>query len=221
MLKFAYPQENEREMLKNASDELISGAEAYTYLCLGGKISDGKFFCGKNAQNDIKTLIFDTGDEYIKLFGDEDPPLIRFDKKCLMIYSKKEAKKSEAATPVENKAIAELYKLLTGENRLSYDNEARYVYRVRSINHGFGKMFAVKIDGKYISCAAVSASNKKYGLIADVFTETQYRRKGYAEKCINACIDFCLSNNLTPFLRCEENLCSYYEKLGFVYHGKM
>ena len=72
-----------------------------------------------------------------------------------------------------------------------------------------------------MSSASVSSMNEKYAVIADVFTATEYRRKGFALACLVAAVKFSLKNGKIPMLLCDEEMCPYYEKAGFEIYGKM
>lgn len=220
MLKFSPADSNDRNILLNLTKDTLSGAEAFTFIKLHETIPEEAFFCGKDENGKIGSIIFNNGDEYIKVYGSEFPPLFSFSEKCIFVYGTNNTIQEETEE-ISGSKLTEFYKLISQSEHLSYDNERRYVERMRAVNHGYSKVFAVYDNKKIISSAAVSAQNEKYCLIADVFTHPDYRCKGYARKCINSCISYTLSINKKPFLLCEEKMCSYYEKLGFTYYGKM
>ncbi|MBR3766795.1 MAG: GNAT family N-acetyltransferase [Clostridia bacterium] len=220
MLKFSPPDNNVKELLLPLCRDTISGTEAYTFLKLYENIPEGSFWCGKNENGEIESLIFNNGDEDIKVFGSEFSELFLFSEKCLMIYENKTLPQSEAVE-IEGNKLLDFYKLISESDKLSFDNERRYVLRLRSVNKGLSKIFAVFLGEKLVSCAAISAVNEKYALIADVFTHPEYRKKGYAAKCVKTCVNYALSQGKIPYLRCEEKMCDYYKKLGFSYYGKM
>lgn len=220
MLKFSLALQSDGEFIKNVCENSLAGVEAYTHICMNGDITDGSFFCGKNSLGEIESIVFNNKDEYKAVFGTEFSPLFDFSQKSVMVYSS-DIIPTSSATEIHGTKIFDIYRLMNETDTLSYDSQLRYVYRVRCSNSGFAKVFAVKDGDKIISTASVSGKNEKYALISDVFSHALYRNKGNAKECVNACIGFCLSQKLTPYLLCEEKMQSFYKKLGFVYYGKM
>ncbi len=220
MLKFSHAAEGDRGTLLKLTEATLIGTEAFTLCRLYEKIPEEAFFCGRTENGEIRCVIFNNGDEYTKIYGEEFPVLFRYSDKCIFTYGK-DSVISEPVKELSGRELIEFYKLISQKNTLCYDDEKRYVARLRAVNRGFAKVFAVYEKEKMISVSAISAQNKEYCLIADVFTHPDFRGKGYAQKCINACIAYALSVNKTPFLFCEEGMRSYYEKLGFTYYGKM
>lgn len=220
MLKFTFPEEKDRDILKDICAHTHCGVQAFTYINLTDDISDGSFFCGKDEKGEIKSLVFNDSDKYIKVFGEEFSPLFTFSEDCIMEYPGKDVSPSEAVM-INGKKIMDFYLLISESSKLSFDNEKRYVYRTRTINNGYGAVFAIYEDGKIVSAASVSAINEKYALISDVYTKPCCRKKGFASECIRACIKYCIDKNKTPFLCCKDSMCDYYRKLGFTYYGKM
>lgn len=220
MLKFSPAASGDKDILLKKTGNTLRGTQAYTLCNLYDIIPEDAFFCGKDETGEIRSVILNNGDEYMKIYGEEFPPLFTYSDKCIFTYEKNDIP-AEGVTEVTGKNLIEFYKLISQKDTLSYDDERRYVVRLRAVNHGYAKVFGIYNEDKIISAAAVSAQNEKYCLIADVFTHPDCRHKGYARRCINACIDYSLSIKKKPFLLCEERMCSYYEKLGFTYYGKM
>ncbi len=218
MLKFTRPYENEREHLLKLTSQSLEGAEAYTFLSVHGKIPEEAFFCGRD-EDGIKSLVFNNGDEDIRAYGSEFSEIFSFRETCLFIY---EGARIDAADvkALEGSKILDSYRLIC-DGRLSFDDERRYVLRLKGVNAGLSKVFGVFSDDKLISVACVAAMNEKYGLIADVFTHPLFRCKGYSSAAVGACVNFILSRGRIPYLRCEEKMCDHYKKAGFTYYGKM
>lgn len=218
MLKFTRPEEHERELLLKLSSESIGGTEAYTFLSVHENIPEDAFFCGRE-EEEIKSLVFNDGDEDIKVFGSEFSELFSFREKCLMIY---EGNKILPCNSKEltGKGILDFYKLIT-EGEPSFDDERRYVLRLKGVNAGLSKVYGVFSEGKLVSAASVAAMNLRYGLIADVYTHPLFRCKGFSSLTVDSCINFILSQGRIPFLRCDEKMCEHYKKAGFSYYGKM
>lgn len=220
MLKFTQPEKTEEELLKKLCADSPEGVQAYTLLCINDSIPDGVFFCGRDEENSIRSLVFNDGDEYFRVFGKEFSPLFTFNEKNVLIYDKKTPPENEA-TEIRGKELLELYRLISQSDSLSFDNEKRYVDRLKAVNKGYAKAFGIYKKGRLISVACVSGINEKYALISDVFTSPSYRNQGLARLLTEKCIGYIHSIKRTPFLRCEKEMCPYYEKLGFRFYGKM
>jgi len=220
MLKFVKATDEDVFILKDLCRDTPEGAEAYTFLTLYPSDVTEAFFCGKDENGVIKSVVFDNGDENIRVTGDGDIPFMSFQPKCLMIYDKHECP-SFSAERIDGREIMEIYKLISGKNSLSFDDERRYVMRLRCVNSSLGAVFGIYEKGELVSVSCVSAENEKYALISDVFTREDKRNKGYARRCVDAGINYSLSKGKIPFLRCEEKMCEYYKKAGFSYYGKM
>lgn len=83
----------------------------------------------------------------------------------------------------------------------------------------------VEVDGKIVSSCNISIIKnltrnlRPYGLIENVITDSNYRKKGYATKALNMAIDIAEDNNCYKVMlltgsRKEETL-KFYEHAGF------
>ncbi len=218
MLKFTRPYENERELLLKLSSESLGGTEAYTFLSVHEKIPEDSFFCGRDTSG-IKSLVFNNGDEDIKVCGSEFSEIFSFRETCLMIYESDNIPFCNAEA-LRGSKILDFYKLICG-GELNFDDRRRYVLRLKGVNSGLSEVYGIFSEEKLVSAASVAAMNEKYGLIADVFTHPLFRCKGYSSAAVNSCINFILLQGRIPFLRCEEKMCEHYKKAGFTYYGKL
>ncbi len=220
MLEFALMTKEQSELLLPLCKDNIGGTEGYSSLISG---EDNFFWAGRDEEGHIKSLAFDNSDEFIKVFGDSFPPFLTFNEKCLMVYEDKgkvfSSKKCEIKS-ITGKELLQVLRLL-GEGEMTFDDKRRYVTRLRYVNRGLSAVFGIYSDGVPVCCAFVGAVNEKYALISNVFTKKEFRGRGYAALCVAKCISYSLERGLIPYLRCEENMRSYYEKSGFVYYGKM
>ncbi len=219
MLNFRKAQPHEKELIKTLTGSTPEGVICFAFLMSAGADFHESFLLGEE-NNEIKSIIFDTGDEYFLVYGEEFPGLFTRCEKNIMIYEKREAPKGSAEA-VEGRSIQEIYKLMSGKNTLSFDDERRYVLRLRAVNAGLAAVFGIKKEGKLVSCTSVSSMNENYGLIADVYTESQERGKGFAADCLMAGVNFILEKGKLPLLLCDGEMCPYYEKAGFTVYGKM
>lgn len=220
MLKFRKAVKEEKDKISSLISDTIEGAVAFAVLHTSSDSISDFFLLGEDENGNIKSAVFDTGDEYFLVFGNEFPPLLTRCEKTVMIYNKSNCEKGRAEI-LHGKEILGLYKLLSGKHTLSFDNERRYVLRLRAVNSEFAAVFGIKENGMLVSSASISSMNKKYAVIADVFTDEKYRRRGLARECLMSVTAFALQNGKIPLLLCDEKMCPYYEKAGFVIYGKM
>ena len=219
MLNFRKARPEENQLIKALTGSTPEGAVCFAFLESSGDNFYESFLLGE--ENGVtESIIFDTGDEYFLVYGQEFPALLTRSEKTVMIYEKKEALKGTAES-IEGVKLQEIYKLMSAKNSLSFDDERRYVLRLRAVNAGFSAVFGIENDGELVSCAAVSSMNDKYGLIGDVFTKKSERGRGYAADCLMTATEFILRNGRIPMLLCDEKMCPYYEKSGFRIYGKM
>lgn len=219
MLNFRKAQPEDADILKKLTRSTLRGTISFAFLMSAGGDFYENFLCGEE-DGIIKSVIFDTGDEYFLIFGEEFPELLKRCTKTVMVYEKSTCD-TGTAQRLEGREIQEMYKLMSGRDRLSFDDERRYVLRLRAKNSGLCEVFGIKKGGELVACTAVSSVNEGYGLIADVFTKSQERNKGYGADCLMTAVNFILENEKIPMLLCEENMCKYYEKAGFTVYGKM
>lgn len=220
MLNFTRPLYEEKEHLMFLCRDNIRGCEAYSTLCLDDGIPDGTFWCGRDENGDIRALVFNNGDMDIKITGDNFPPLFSFREGSVMVYGGSFSEDSSAVS-IAGKKLLDFYRLISGGKELSFDDERRYVNRLRAVNKGLSGVFCVYDNEKPVASAAVTAMNEKYALIGDVFTKEEFRNRGLASLCLKSAVSFCLRKKRIPVLFCEEKLCGFYEKAGFLYYGKM
>ncbi len=220
MLKFKKAEKKDKNILCSLLNSTPEGAVAFSELIMSTDDISDRFLAGEDDNGNIRSIIFDTGNEYFLVYGDEFPELLARSEKSVMMYRKNACEEGNAQL-LRGKEILELYKLLSEKGSLSFDDERRYVIRLRCVNSGYAAVFGIKKDGRLVSSASVSSMNEKYALIADVFTEKEYRSKGLAYDCLMTATDFALKNGKIPFLLCDEKMYPYYEKAGFEIYGKM
>lgn len=101
----------------------------------------------------------------------------------------------------------------------------------------FPEWFAVtskKINGKksvcvykyennvQVSVAIATAIYNKTAVISGVFTDSLYRKKGYASQCVSALLSELGALKVeSVYLWCEENNLPFYEKIGFINVGSV
>ena len=219
MLNFRKARPHEKELIKTLTGSTPEGVISFAFLVSSGDDFYESFLLGEE-NGEVKSIIFDTGDEYFLVYGDEFPGLLTRCTKTIMVYEENEAKKG-AAQSLEGRKIQEIYRLMSQKSSLSFDDERRYVLRLRAVNAGLAAVFGIEKDGTLLSCASVSSMNEKYGLIGDVYTKAQERGRGYAADCLMTAVEFILGAGRIPVLLCDEKMCPYYEKSGFTVYGKM
>lgn len=220
MLKFRKAVKEDTEKISSLISDTAKGAVAFWVLHASSDDASDFFFLGEDENAVIKSIIFDTGDEYFLLYGEEFPEIFSRCEKTVMIYNKSTAEAGDAQM-LQGREILALYKLLSGKSTLSFDDERRYVLRLRAVNAGLAAVFGIMEEGRLVSSASVSSMNDKYAVIADVFSDEGYRCRGFARRCLMSAVGFSLSRGRSPVLLCDEKMCSYYEKAGFIIYGKM
>lgn len=220
MLKFRKAEKKDKDNLCSLMNSTPGGAVAFSALCLSSQDISDSFFVGEDENGETASVVFDTGNEYFLVCGEEFPELFPRAEKVVMIYKKNECTGGTAEL-LQGKEILDLYKLLSGKNTLSFDDERRYVIRLRGVNSGYAAVFGIKKDGRLVSSASVSSMNEGYAVIADVYTAEEHRNKGLGGDCIMSAVNFSLKKGKIPMLLCDEKMCPYYEKAGFEIYGKM
>lgn len=220
MLKFRKAVKEDKDKISSLISNTVEGAMAFSVLFSSADGISDFFFVGEDENADVKSIVFDTGDEYFLVYGEEFPELFTRCRKCIMIYNKSTAEEGSAEM-LQGREITELYRLLSGKNTLSFDDERRYVLRLRAVNAGLAAVFGIREGERLVASASISSMNEKYALISDVFTDKDFRSRGLARRCLMSCVDFSLKNGRIPMLLCDGKMCPYYEKAGFIIYGKM
>ncbi len=220
MLKFRKAAKEDTDKISSLISNTIEGAMAFSVLHTSTDGISDFFFIGEDENADVKSIVFDTGDEYFLIYGEEFPELFTRCRKCIMIYNESTAEEGSTEM-LQGREITELYRLLSGKNTLSFDDERRYVLRLRAVNAGLAAVFGIREEGKLVSSASVVSENDRYAVIGDVFTDADFRSRSLARRCLMSCVDFALKKGRIPMLLCDDKMCPYYEKAGFIIYGKM
>jgi GNAT superfamily N-acetyltransferase len=185
----------------------IGGAEAYTFLRLNrDRIPEGVFFCAF-ANGTVKSVVYNNGDRTVETAPGVDPyPGLR-----LLRFAGPPPLPDARLCELTTADVPEIYKILGGK-KLSPDDEARCVYRIRAMRDGFAKGYGVKENGTLLSFAFIVAQNEDSALLGDVYTRPAYRGKGYASAAVRACI---AAARKDAYVLCEEKNVGFYERLGF------
>ena len=73
-----------------------------------------------------------------------------------------------------------------------------------------------------VSCAVAPFIYGDVGIIAGVYTDECYRKKGYGTKCVQALVSDLKSKNIeTAYLWCEDKNIKFYENIGFTLCGEI
>ena len=187
----------------------VGGAEAYTFLWLNrGNIPEGVFFCAfENGR--VKSVVYNNGDRTIETAPDVDP----YPGLHLLRFAGPPPRQDARLCSLTASDVPEIYKILSGSEKLSPDDEARCVYRLRAMRDGFSVGFGVKENGTLLSFAFIVAQNEDSALLGDVFTRPAYRGRGYASAAVLACA--AAAAHKTAYVLCEEENVRFYERLGF------
>lgn len=213
-LIYSYAENKDMNKLLGLCENSAEGVELYTFLKVNKFIPDYTVWCGKNKEGNIKSLIFNDGDRNILSYGTALPAFLKKDESIIMIYKGGKVLSCAGEIPSEN--IKEVYMLLSGTDFLSFDNNNRCEFRKKSVIKGLAHVFGIYENDRLVSTASVSAENKKYAFVADVFTNPEKRKKGYAKKCVLSAVSSAVAEEKIPLLRCRKNMCDYYGNIGFV-----
>jgi len=119
-----------------------------------------------------------------------------------------------------------LYRQLKPEDPDVYENEElegiwKSIYNDKNLYY-----IVVKIDGKIVSsCNIAIIKNltrnlRSYGLIENVITDSNYRKKGHATKALNMAIEIAKDNDCYKIMLLtgskEKETLKFYEQIGFI-----
>ncbi len=90
------------------------------------------------------------------------------------------------------------------------------------INKGFSCGVYMMDNATPVSCAIAPFVYEDSAVVAGVFTNESYRKKGYATKCVKALLSELQKKNIKDvFLWCEDKNIKLYENIGFSVCGKI
>ncbi len=122
--------------------------------------------------------------------------------------------------------LMNLYQQLNPEDPKEFDNE-RLKDTWDAINNDPGLYYiVVEVDGKIVSTCNISIIKnltrnlRPYGLIENVVTDSNYRKKGYATQALDRAIEIAKQNNCYKVMLMtsskNEDTLRFYEKAGFI-----
>lgn len=92
----------------------------------------------------------------------------------------------------------------------------------KKINNNSALAVFCEENGEVVSVLTVPAVLKNSAVIAGVATKTEYRRKGYASKCVNSAVSQLFSCGVDEIgLWCGKENIPFYEKNGFIKKSKI
>lgn len=90
------------------------------------------------------------------------------------------------------------------------------------VNNSFAFGVYMMFGDVPVSCAIAPFIFEKNSVVAGVFTNEAYRKKGYATNCIKALLNYLYNRNIeNVYLWCEDKNIRLYENTGFSLHGKI
>lgn len=132
-----------------------------------------------------------------------------------------------------DEAVCDAIRLSTSSRLYDYQN----IFNLLSGKGSFEKwypLFCAKVNkasacGVYltadaipVSCAVAPFVFENSAVVAGVFTNEEYRKKGYATKCVKALLSELKKINIeNAYLWCEDKNIKFYEKIGFSLYGKI
>lgn len=100
--------------------------------------------------------------------------------------------------------------------------EAWYPLFCAKVNNGSACGAYIMNNGISVSCAVAPFVFGDSAVIAGVFTSENYRKKGYATKCVAALLSELNKKNVkNAYLWCEDKNIKLYENTGFSQYGKI
>ena len=191
---------------------------ATTGLCDDIRLDDGVVWVQYNENNDItavaatgkndKKLVFSSDNAHIDelkfITGDNDKNAL--DKKYLL-------KKSVVNSVVEKGVDKTLYRRIKNLNKETVEANGE-ISAFKMVLNSLGKC-----EGALISANDTDVSggfitfSQKISLITDIYTNEQYRNKGYGKEIVEKLLN--LSVNKNVYLISKENNLEFYKKCGF------
>lgn len=126
------------------------------------------------------------------------------------------AKTHQAQSKIKEIDLFDLYKLIFTCHNLDKTKEKRDMFVTdlsHRIRHKFADAYAVVQKDKYVSCAVALSITETDVLLGGVATYSEYRKNGYAKKCIYELIR--RNSNRNIFIFCEDDKIEFYNKLEF------
>lgn len=100
--------------------------------------------------------------------------------------------------------------------------EAWYPLFSTKMNKGFSCGVYMIENSVSVSCAVAPFVYENSGVIAGVFTDENYRNKGYATRCVRSLLSELQRKNIKEvYLWCEDKNIKFYENIGFSLYGKI
>lgn len=131
-------------------------------------------------------------------------------------------------------AFSENATILTPASRLwDYENvfnllskngefEAWYPLFSRKVNNSCACGVYISENSTTVSCALAPFVCGDTGIIAGVYTDEKYRKKGFATKCVKSLVAELKNKNVeTAYLWCEDKNIKFYENAGFSVCGEI
>ncbi len=140
----------------------------------------------------------------------------------LMAYCGEPEKESNCFTITSESALSEYQNVynVVFENGDNFENWFPEFSKKINTSNAFATY--IKDENNIISVAISPGVYENCGVIAGVYTLDEYRKKGYAGKCVKALLNVLNKNDISnAYLWCEEKNISFYEKFNFKKIGKI
>ncbi|WHH60221.1 GNAT family N-acetyltransferase [Petroclostridium sp. X23] len=122
--------------------------------------------------------------------------------------------------------LLNLYKQLQPEDPDVYENKALKDTWDSIYNDPNLYYIVVEVDGKIVSSCNISIIKnltrnlRSYGLIENVITDSNYKKKGYGTKALNKAVEIAKNNNCYKVMLLtgskKEETLRFYEQAGFI-----
>lgn len=127
-----------------------------------------------------------------------------------------EAYKQELVHVDSAPTVREIYPILAlcrGEGFDVPDFDSFYPDMSHRLRHGLARIFAVKVDGRAVSCCMTSAETETCAIISGVATMPNMRGRGYASLLVSKTVEALSPKDI--YLFCDKALAGFYNRLGF------
>lgn len=205
------------------------GAEIFTYQTAAPENCFGQLWAGLDGAGRLAAALYAAGEARTLLAPDggrvEKAPAVPFDlsdeiapEDRLVLLEKTIPAPDMPQGIAEIKGCARVWEMLGLLHGAQPPQaaESRYVYTLRAMNAGLSDAFGVT-DGTGALCAVarITAKNRRYALIGDVFTKTGCRGRGYAARLLTACEARAAATGLKSVLYCYPEMARFYLARGY------
>lgn len=214
------------ELFSNSS----GGCDIYSYL---GRYPDfpdnGRLWKAWEEDGTLRAVCYDDGSYTVWFDADTDSFFPALSVKNSSLFEKPKRRRrlrtmvfkggpvtdTFGISALSGKELLSVLKLLSGADILPAYLENRYVEIAKGVNNGSAYYAGVYAGERLISAGAITAMNRKFALIGNIFTDKNYRHTGLASGIVGHLCLTAVEAGKIPVLYCENKNVRFYKKLGF------